>query len=163
MWGAGDFLSDGRLFRPQCKDGSTSSIWPEIIVNYTVAGGYAGWAGGWGVDIGADTNDYDADGLNNLYEFGLGGDPTNVLDQGTSPTFGIADEGGAFSYVHPQLADPDSGLSYSLELNTDLVDGTWTNDGYAVTGTNVTGDALDFVTNVTDTADNEKFIRLIIQ
>ena len=168
MWGTGDFVSDGRNFRPSVRENTTPALRPEIIIKYVVVPvteGYAGWAGGWGVDIGAETNDYDADGLSNLYEFGLGGDPTNALDQGTAPTFGIADVGGInwFSYVYPQLSDLDSGLAYSLELNTDLVLGTWTNAGYIVTGTNVTGNALDFVTNVTDTTDNEKFIRLIIQ
>ena len=166
MWGTGDFVDSDRVFRPLTKENSNSSVHSKIIIDYTVCtNDYAGWAAGWGVDIGAETNDYDADGLNNLYEFGLGGDPTNALDQGTAPTFGIADVGGTnyFGYIHPQLADPDSGLAYSLELNTDLVFGTWTNIGYTVMGTNVTGDALDFVTNATDTADNEKFIRLIIK
>lgn len=128
--------------------------------------GYARWAGGWGVDIGAETNDFDNDGLNNLYEYGLGGDPTDEFDQGTAPVFGIADAGGSnvFSYVYPQLSDPVSGLAYSLALSSDLVVGTWaTNTGYTVLGTNVTGNALDFVTNVTDTVDGEKYIRLIIE
>jgi hypothetical protein len=127
--------------------------------------GFATWATGWGVDIGASTNDYDGDGLNNLYEYGLGGNPTNALDRGTSPVSGIENVGGInyFGFVHPQLADPDSGLSYSLEVTTDLVTGTWTNAGYQVYGTNVTGGDLDFVTNVTDTVDSQKFIRLIIE
>ena len=127
--------------------------------------GYAGWAAGWGVDIGAETADYDEDGLLNIYEYGLGGDPTNAADRGTSTEFGIMDVGGTnwFGYVHPQLSDPDSGLSYYLELNTDLVSGTWTNSGYTVAGTNVTGGELDFVTNVTDTVESQKFIRLIIE
>ncbi len=128
--------------------------------------GYAGWAGEWGVDIGAETNDYDGDGLLNIYEYGLGGDPTNEFDQGTSPVFGIENVGGTnwFGYVHPQLSDPASGLSYSLALRSDLILGDWaTNTGYVVTGTNVTGGELDFVTNVTDTVDGKKFIRLIIE
>ena len=111
------------------------------------------------------SGDDDSDGLLNIYEYGLGGDPTNAADQGTSPEFGIVDVGGTnwFGYVHPQLSDPDSGLSYFLETCTDLVSGTWTNAGYMVTGTNVTGNSLDFVTNVTDTAEDQKFIRLIIE
>ena len=129
--------------------------------------GYAGWAAGWGgIDIGPETDDYDGDGLLNVYEYGLGGDPTNELDQGTSPEFGVMDIGGTdwFAYIHPQLSDPDSGLAYSLALKTDLVFGDWTtNSGYTVSGTNVTGGKLDFVTNVTDTVDETKYIRLIIE
>ncbi len=125
---------------------------------------YDVWSNSYALVEGPDGDD-DSDGLSNLYEYGLGGDPTNSADQGTSPEFGIMDVGGTnwFGYVHPQLSDPDSGLTYSLELNTDLVAGVWTNAGYAVAGTNVTGNALDFVTNVTDTVDGQKFIRLIIE
>ncbi|MCF7817308.1 MAG: hypothetical protein K9M54_05440 [Kiritimatiellales bacterium] len=131
-----------------------------------VVPGYAGWATGWGVDIGATTNDYDGDGFSNIYEYGLGGDPTNALVQGTPPVFGIGSVGGTnyFSYIYPQLSDTNSGLSYSLALRGDLVFGDWaTNVGYVVTGTNVTGGTLDFVTNVTDTVDAKKFVRLIIE
>ena len=137
----------------------------ELTVSSPLTGGYVGWATTWGVDLGEETDDYDADGLSNIYEYGLGGDPTNALDRGTSPESGVANISGTnwFGYVHPQLSDPDSGLSYYLELNTDLVSGTWTNSGYIVTGTNVTGGSLDFVTNVTDTVAGEKFIRLIIE
>jgi len=123
---------------------------------------YEAWTAGWGVDIGSETADPDNDGLNNLYEFGLDGDPTNEFDQGTSPTFEVVDVGGSnvFNYVHPQRLN----LTYSLALTTDLVYGNWvTNAGYATTGTNVTGGTLDFVTNAIDTVEDEKFIRLIIE
>lgn len=125
------------------------------------------WAEGYGLAGGeaAASADPDEDGVNNLYEFGLGGDPTDSLDQGTAPEYAVVDDGGGnvFRYIHPQLPAPDSGgVSYYLELTDDLVYGTWTNSGYAVTGTNVTGEALDFVTNTTDTVDDEQFIRLII-
>ncbi len=146
--------------------GGNSSIFTYDNFSLTVVSdGYAGWAGGWGVDIGVETNDYDSDGLNNLYEYGLGGDPTNPVDQGTSPVFSVLDDGGSnvFRYVYPQLSAPDSGLSYYLELSANLVYGGWSNMGYAVTGTNVTGGELAFVTNVTDTVGAQKFIRLIIE
>ena len=125
---------------------------------------YDAWSNSYAL-VEGPAGDDDSDGLANLYEYGLGGDPTNALDQGTSPGFGIVDVGGTnyFGYVHPQLADPSSGLNYFLELNTELVSGVWTNAGYVVLGTNVTGNALDFVTNVTDTVDGQKFIRLIIE
>jgi len=68
-----------------------------------------------------------------------------------------------FGYVHPQLSDTNSGLSYFLELTTDLVSGVWTNSGYSVLGTNVTGGKMNYVTNVTDTVGSKKFIRLMIE
>ena len=48
---------------------------------------YESWAADFGV--GAGTNDFDADGLLNVYEYGLGGDPTNAADQGLSPTSAV--------------------------------------------------------------------------
>lgn len=126
--------------------------------------GYEVWAATWlPAVIGAESSDYDADGLNNLYEYGLGGDPTNALDQGTSPVFDVVDSGSELIYVHPQLSNPLSGLNYYLRLNTDLVAGSWVNTGYTVTGTNIVAGDLDFVTNVTDTIGSQKFIRLIIE
>ena len=132
----------------------------------SIAGGYDAWVSRWGQDIGTQTDDPDNDGLENLYEYGLNGDPTNGLDRGIPPVYGIIDSGGSnvFGYVYPQLAsDQNSGLIYSLELSTDLALGMWTNSEYVVTGTNVTGNTLDFVTNTTDTVDGEKFIRLVIE
>ena len=128
--------------------------------------GYAAWAGDWGVDIGSETSDYDLDGLLNIHEYGLGGNPIDELDQGISPVFGIVEDGGSnvFSYIYPQLSDPDSGLTYSLELNTtDLSSGTWTKSGYTVAGTNIVAGTMDYVTNVTSMTADKKFIRLIIE
>ncbi len=127
--------------------------------------GYALWSANWGEDIGSQTNDYDGDGLINLYEYGLGGDPTNALNQGTAAEYGLMDVGGTsyFGYIHPQLSDPDSGLAYSLEVCTNLVGGVWTHVGYSILGTNVSGGTLDMVTNYTDMVDNQKFLRLLIE
>lgn len=129
--------------------------------------GYAAWAAGWGgVDIGLETEDYDHDGFSNLYEFGVGGNPTDASDQGTAPVFSVAEVGGSnvFSYVHPQQSDPNSGLAYSLAVSTDLASGVWTtNTGVEVVGTNVTGGTLDFVTNISDMVESQKFIRLIVE
>jgi hypothetical protein len=50
-----------------------------------------------------------------------------------------------------------------VETSTNLVSGAWTNEGYSVIGTNVTGGTLDFVTNDVDTAEDERFIRLKIE
>ena len=154
-------------FQPSVADGGAYIDSFEIEKTYPLPDpGYAGWAAEWGgINIGAETNDYDNDGLLNIYEYGLGGDPTNELDQGISPEFGTVDIGGTnwFGYIHPQLSDTNSGLAYSLELTTDLALGTWVNAGYVVSGTNVTSGEIDFVTNVTDMVDDQKFIRLIIE
>ncbi len=145
--------------QPSAADGGA---YIESLLISAAAPGYAGWACGWGVDIGAETNDFDGDGLSNFAEYGLGGDPTHALDQGTLPVFDIDSAADRFRCIHPQRSDPDSGLSYFAELNTDLVSGIWTPFGCEVAGTNSTGGALDFVTNVTDLAEDQKFMRLNI-
>lgn len=121
--------------------------------------GFALWAAGWGVEIGGTAYDFDLDGMLNLYEYGLDGDPTNALDRGTLPI--LTSTGGALIYVHPQRSD-DSSLIYSVETTTNLLSGTWTNEGYTVEGTQVTGETLNYVTNNVDKAELEKFIRLNI-
>ncbi|MCF7816489.1 MAG: autotransporter-associated beta strand repeat-containing protein [Kiritimatiellales bacterium] len=129
--------------------------------------GYDTWAGSWGLSLGAPTDDYDNDGLLNIYEYGLGGDPTNGNSQGNAPVFGTQTLGGTnyFGYIYPQLKDTNSGISYTLALTSDLVNGPWTtNSGYIVYGTNVMGSGdFDYVTNVTTTVAGQKFIRLIIE
>ncbi|MCF7817297.1 MAG: sialate O-acetylesterase, partial [Kiritimatiellales bacterium] len=162
------WLNTQLRLQPAAADGGAyiDSFQVRTFAAEVPGSGYAVWATGWGaVDIGSGTNDYDGDGLLNVYEYGLGGDPTSAVDQGMSPVFGVGNVGGTnyFGYIHPQLADPNSGLAYFLELNTNLVLGVWTNAGYVVTGTNVTGGTLDFVTNVVDTGDGRKYIRLIIE
>jgi hypothetical protein len=128
-------------------------------------GGYEGWALEWGVGLGAATDDYDGDGLLNVCEYGLGGNPTNPADQGFSPECSIVNEAGTnwFGYVHPQLADSDGSISYHLELSTDLISGTWTNAGYLVLGTNIADETMHYVTNMVSTVEDQKFIRLVIE
>ncbi len=110
--------------------------------------------------------DPDGDRLNNLYEFGLGGNPTNGNDTGISPTYAVVAQSGTngFQYVYPRRTG-DSGLHYALELNPDLVSGSWSNIGTsAETGSGTLDVDFESVTNRISTAGMEKeFIRLIIE
>jgi hypothetical protein len=126
--------------------------------NISIPEGYEAWATEYGV--GAGSADDDSDGINNLYEYGTGGNPTNGQDNGMLPVF--TKSGSGFLYVHPKRSD-DANLIYTVEVTTDLSSGTWTNTGYAVMGTNVTGREIDFVTNDVETAESKKFIRLKIE
>ncbi len=163
--GTGAFLDSDRLFELQCKENGFAGVRPQLLIGYTEAIDYTDWACGWEGCIGTETNDFDGDGLSNVYEFGLGGDPTNAFDRGTSPVFEVMDVGGSnvARYVYPKLSYPGSGLAYFLELSTNLADGIWTNAGYTVAGIDVPGGPLNLVTNVADTVADQKFIRLIIE
>jgi hypothetical protein len=148
------------------NDGTVNYQFDEFRMGSTFASvvsdagltGYDLWASGHG--IGAATNDLDADGLSNFGEYALGGDPTNSAVKGISPVF--SKSGNGFIYVHPKRSD-DSTLIYTVEISTNLVSGTWTNEGYTVTGTNVTGGSIDFVTNDVGIIEKDKFIRLKIE
>lgn len=144
----------------------------SLVVDYNVSNGgkttisadaplgYEAWAAGWGVVLGAETNDYDSDLQNNFYEYVFNGDPTNALVTGQLPILG--NDNGALLYIHVQRND-DPGLVYQVETATNLVSNIWTNSGYTVLGTNVTGGAYDEVTNSISTQRRERFIRLKVE
>jgi hypothetical protein len=125
---------------------------------------YEEWIAGF--DVGTETNktdNPDNDALNNLYELGLGGDPSDGEDIGHVPTYET--DAGFFEYVHAQRSDADAlGLNYYLDWSDNLVTTPWTNDNYEVVGTNVTGEAFDYVTNRVSTETLPvQFLKLIIE
>jgi hypothetical protein len=123
-----------------------------------IAVGYEAWATANGVTGGPDAM-HPTYGITNYEVYGLG---LIGADNGELPEFG-GDGMGGLIYVHAQRAD-DPSVSYSLRLTGNLVHGPWTtNTGYTVTGTNVTGGTIDFVTNAIPTLDDQKFIDLLIE
>ena len=130
-----------------------------IGVLTNIGSSYSSWSNDFEI-VGGAYDDDDNDGLLNLYEYGLDGDPTNGFVDGEMPV--ILDGAGGLEYIHGQRSDDDS-LVYYLELTDDLVNPNWTNSGYTVGSTNITGETLDLVTNSIPTVDSRKFIRLIIE
>jgi len=107
----------------------------------------------------------DGDALNNLYEWGLGGDPTNEFDQGISPTYGMALDGDInwFIYVYPSNSIATD-LVYFLETDTDLVVADWSDANYEVAGISAAVDGFSYVTNRISTAvEDQQFVRLVIE
>ncbi len=132
------------------------------------------WESGYGLDP-ADpldaTEDPDTDLLENLYEFGMGGDPTNGNDIGHVPTFGmidVSDGTNRFTYVYPRRTDwQEIGLDYDLGVTDDLVAGAWVDWAHWIDGVGAEafGEGFDAVTNYLS-LDNEfkqRFIRLEIE
>jgi hypothetical protein len=129
----------------------------------------ASWLSGFGLSgtNALSTANPDGDALNNLYEFGLGGNPTNSADVGHLPLFGASAEGGTnfMEYTYARRIGSASELNYYLELATDLVAGNWTNSGYVELPTlgNIDDD-FEAVTNRVDTSGKtNEFIRLRIE
>lgn len=92
------------------------------------------WMDSWGVDIGAETNDYDGDGIANWVEYAQGSDPTDPASVGTDPV--LDSDGGLLAYRYAKRND-DSSLMYSVQATTNLLTGPWTNvaDGAEVIST----------------------------
>ena len=130
----------------------------DLVLTLT-ATPYEKWAAGYSLVGGSSGND-DGDALNNLAEYGMGGDPTNAADIGILPTFGSS--GSVFECIYPRRSAPDSGLIYYLELTDDLVSGSWTNSGYTVVPeTGYINDDFEAVTNEIPTlGKTNEFIRV---
>lgn len=144
-------------------DGS-AGLWANsdqvMFDNFSMAmqASYSSWVIDFGV--GAGDEDADGDGLSNLAEYGLGGNPTNAVDTGIS-CVSSADAGASvFTYVYPRRLDA-SDLEYSLEIAESLM-GAWTNIGYTVIGTNQPGGDFEYITNSVPMDADQKFIRLKI-
>ena len=110
--------------------------------------GYDAWVTSNNI-TGGPLGDDDGDGLDNLSEYAVSENPT------------ITHSGSTFDYVHKQRTD-DPSLTYTVETNTNLVFGSWTNIGYTILGTNVTGGTYDDVTNSVPTDGPQSYIRLKI-
>jgi hypothetical protein len=95
-------------------------------------------------------DDPDSDGVPNLMEYALGGNPTNGTDNGSAfaDDIKLFSEDGVVKYVYPVRNDADArGLVYSLESTPDLPDGIWSNGTYPILGTGVLDSEFDAVTN----------------
>ena len=84
------------------------------------------WSTGWGPNIGLITNDYEFDGLNNLLEYALGGNP--LLSDGASilPEGSLVPEGGSnwMYFAYDRRVDAvERGLTYTVYSGTNLVGG----------------------------------------
>ena len=94
---------------------------------------YSEWAAGHGItgpaaDLQADP---DSDGRNNLYEYAAGGNPAAGTNETfETPQLRLSETGGLprLEYEFPRRHNWERlGLSYSVEGNTNLLTGNWTN------------------------------------
>jgi hypothetical protein len=129
---------------------------------------YDDWADGYELE-GADRDmdaDLEPDGMDNLTEYALGGDP-NSDDAAIYLPSSSAVAGGAYiEYVHRQRSDALArGLDYTVQSTADLIVPNWANDGTILyIGQGVIDPDFNTVTNHLDTASGaEYFIRLRIQ
>jgi len=123
----------------------------DIDVRLYVAPTYEAWAEAMGLDAGNSgrTLDPDTDGMDNLLEYALTGNPLLDDAAAVSPGFKNLDAEN-MEYIYRRRNDAgDRGLAYDLQMKDDLViDATWAITGGALeTGTNTADSAFDVVTN----------------
>ena len=109
--------------------------------------------------------DIEPDGLNNLLEYALGGNP-NVDDAAVvKPGTSMAEESGTnwFYHVHNERTD-DPKLNYELGQKSSLTNAAaWTSHGIELVDASVEVDSIKSVTNRTEAADNQKFLQLKVE
>lgn len=144
--------------------GSGSGDQSAMVDNATISrvgtpAGYDVWASTSGV-TGGPNDDQEPDGMDNLLEYALGGNPTIDDAAAKLPAISAGDDGW-FYYVHNERTDDDT-LTYTVQLRTDLADGGWGTAGLSDVEESGAVNNIKSVTNRTDIGDTE-FIRLEIE
>ncbi|RKX34548.1 MAG: hypothetical protein DRP64_19995 [Verrucomicrobia bacterium] len=127
------------------------------------------WVIGYGLDpggSGAQLEDPDSDGLDNLAEYALGGNPKDGNATTYSPILGVAAAGGGSNvveYVYNRRPNAASlGLTYGLNTSSNLTN-AWNNVGTAYeTGSADIDPYFESVTNSIPVIESEGFIQLRI-
>jgi hypothetical protein len=119
----------------------------------------------WAADFptfGKRYDDDDNDGLLNIHEYGIGGNPTNGLQDGHLPTFGKVENG--FEFVHAERSTINPAVSYAVEVCTNLTAGGWSTNGLEFIGSGTLDGDFQSVTNrVSTESQASQFIRLRIE
>lgn len=156
--------------------GNTVNNWnnySEIVIHASdYTSGYAAWILDYpGVGTATNMSDNpDNDSLDNLGEWGMGGNPDDANDIGYVPTIIVVEYLGDdwVEFVYARRADYiDLGLNYRVELNTNLMDETWMPINPADTVAGAPGSAgpgFASITNRVNTSDEDtQFLRLVLE
>jgi len=134
----------------------------------TVADPYSTWAQGYGLTgtAAAATYDVEPDGMDNLAEYALGGNPTNADAAAFMPSFEIMDAGGGsnfMNYIYNRRFDAVIlGLTYGLNESTNLLN-EWDYVGNAYeTGSAEIDLYFESVTNAVPATAGKGYIKLEI-
>ena len=129
-------------------------------------GDYGTWAGNFtGSDLNDSAADFDGDGVANLMEYALGGNPTDKDAATVRPDFQLSND--YVIHTHNERTD-DPSLTYTVEWTDDLVNASgvmgWATDGVEFVDESVHSNALKTVTNrIPSSGKDQQFIRLKIE
>jgi hypothetical protein len=105
--------------------------------------------------------DEEPDGMDNLMEYALGGNPTNSDAASIRPVFEV--RGDVFSYIYRRQSPKDPALTYEVLSSTDLIDGPITNTTLEV-GVSGVSNGFELVTNAVSTAtEPQQFMGLKVE
>ncbi|RKX35103.1 MAG: hypothetical protein DRP64_19545, partial [Verrucomicrobia bacterium] len=150
-WGASPLLVSTTVFTDLATDlAGNDFIWATTEASDLDL--YLLWASGFGLSsaTAALDLDFELDGLDNLTEYALGGNPTNSDAASIKPTFSGPVGVGTMEYVYSRrLDDTDRGLTYGLTVTTnDLTLNNWTPVGTGLeTGSGPIDADFESVTN----------------
>ncbi len=136
-----------------------SSNYTEMVALPTNT--FADWAVPYSLNAAVTNllNDADGDGLNNLVEYALGGNPTNRV---RSTNAQRVQSGDGMEYVYRRRRNAAAlGLKYTPEVRSNLTVGAWSTNGISETGSASVDTEFDSVTNQVDVGDSG-FVRLRI-
>ncbi|MDA8736277.1 hypothetical protein N9V19_01650 [Opitutales bacterium] len=109
------------------------------------------------------TDDPDLDGVDNHTEYALGGDPSVSDAPSMQPTSEANAGGNEFTYIYNRRIGASAlGLTYTVEVETDLANADWNTGGVTEDGAVVIDDEFEEVTNTVNMTEDEKFLRLNI-
>jgi len=128
-----------------------------------VGSDYERWAVSYGL-LGADwdrNQDYELDGLENLMEYALGGNPTSDDAAMVFPETYTADENGTNWFYQVYNQNTDASLTFAAGSAADLVNvSSWDTGDVFFVGESPVVDGFKTVTNRTEAATAAKFIKL---
>jgi hypothetical protein len=155
----------------QDDDGGGKSIQDLSLELLDVSGSFSSWAAEYGLTLDDAALNADlengglGDGYDNLAEYALGMNPTN-LDAGSRDWITVASENGTnwVEYIHHRRSDyAEQGLSYLLIDSTNLVESVASTNAQDQILVGPAVDGYEPVTNRYMTDDSAKFIKLRIR
>lgn len=159
-------LNDG-VMDVRLQQITSRAIISAIEIEPTLPDLYLAWTTGYNL---TGTNaayevDFDADGISNLGEYALGGNPTINDAAQILPTAGIAEDGGTnwFNYIYNRRRDTAARqLTYEVLATTNLVSNAWTNNTEEA-GSGILDADFESVTNrVSTDEESQRFLKLKI-
>ena len=154
-------ITTSSSYNPSVVNGGLGPNISETITITPPPDPYDAWAQSYSL-VQDKNGDDDSDGISNFLEYALNGNPTNPASaaQIEFRPAGINE----FEYIYVRRTTANSGLTYWLEISTNLVSGGWINGGYTMLPAAVLDADFEILTNRISTADgNGKFIRLRIE